>query len=101
MKKSILGLFALGITFTAFATEPHDFSRFENITQIPVSGIVTPKVVKFKTNDYYNGNTILLDENQEIIPHKWIRKSQKIKSQNITVASVSSKFDIIMNKFII
>lgn len=70
-----------------------DYSRFEDVTKISVTGIVTPKIVRFKTNNYYNGNTILLNDKNEIISHKWIRKSQKIKSQNITVSEVSSQFE--------
>ena len=95
MKKTLI-IFGLLITSISFATTKEispDFSRFENITKIKVSGITTPKVVKFKTHNFQNGRTVLLNEKNEIISHKWIRSSQKIKSQNITASKVSSNFE--------
>ncbi len=96
MKKITFIIFSLIFTSLSFATTKElkpDFSRFENITKIKISGITTPKVVKLKTKKFYNGQTILLNQDNEIITHKWIRSSQKIKSQNIKVTNISSVFE--------
>lgn len=92
MKKLLLA-FGLILTSSTFAEEIPDFTRFEDKTNITITDIKTPKVVRLKTNDYYGNNTVLIDENGTITKHRWIRKSEKIKSQNITVKSVSSTFE--------
>ncbi len=96
MKKYIFIAFSLISSSISFATTKEispDFSRFENITKIKISGITTPKVVRLKTKKNYDGQTVLLNKDNEIISHKWIRSSQKIKSQNIKVSAVSSAFE--------
>ncbi len=69
-----------------------DFSRFEHLTDITVSNITTPKVVKFSTTNIRPYGTVLLDDKGVVLPHKWIRKSQKVKQQKIRSITASSTF---------
>ena len=92
MKKLFVSLF-LFLPAIAGAENP-DFSRFKSQTQLQVSGIGNPKVVIFesKLNPITIRKTALVDQNGEIVPHKW----QQVSRQNvgekpkISVQSVSS-----------
>lgn len=92
MKKFLIISLSL-LTISTYATENPDLSRYEKVTKIEVSGIVTPKVVKYQTTDYLGSNTLLLNDKQEVISHKWITQYEKTKKQNITVSNTSSEFE--------
>lgn len=82
------------ISFASKSTEmPLDYSRFEKKVDITVSNIITPKVVKFETLEYFGNKTILLDENQKRIPHQWIHSYEKIKKQQNITVKTSSTFE--------
>ncbi|MCK5460438.1 thrombospondin type 3 repeat-containing protein [Candidatus Gracilibacteria bacterium] len=87
----VFGFFFFSLT--TFAEEPQDFSRFEKQVKFSVSGIITPKVVKFETKEYFGNQTILLDEKGNLLPHKWVRSYEKTKKQNVMVSKVSSSFE--------
>lgn len=82
----------LSLTAKAIETTP-DYSRFEKQVEIKVSNIITPKVVKFETTEFFGNNTILLDETKKRIPHKWIHHYEKIKKQKNIITETSSVFE--------
>ena len=69
-----------------------DLTRYKNfyLLEVPES-IITPKVVKFETDNLIEGG-ILINEKNEVISHKLISRLEKINSQKIFVSDVSSVF---------
>jgi len=98
MKKplSILAflLFSIIKTYYTYAEiQAPDYTRFEKKVEIKVQGIITPKVVRFKTNEYFGNNTVLLNDKGDIISHQWISKYKKIQKQQIKVSEATPKFE--------
>jgi hypothetical protein len=95
MKKIFLSILVLSLPILTFAEDSAvlDLSRFESKTEIKVSGIITPKVVRYQTSEGSGQKTILLNEKGESITHRWITKYEKIKNQKISVKEVSSKLE--------
>ncbi len=87
------------LAFAADEEDP-DFSRFEKKTNIEVSGITTPKVVRYQTSEYHGAKTVLLNEDGDIISHRWITKYEKVKKQSLTVKEVSSTFEGIQESLV-
>jgi hypothetical protein len=82
------------IPTTIFASAGEiDTSRYEKAVDIKVEGVITPKVAQFSTKEFTGGQTLLLDENREIIPHRWIRSYEKTKSQDFSVSDTSLGFE--------
>ena len=90
MKKFLLALFFPILIFAA-ENSKKDFSRFAHFYEFEISGIVTPKIVKFVTENFLE-NGVLIDKNGEILPHKIIRKTEKISQQKNFSVETSSNF---------
>jgi len=93
MKKT-LTIIGLLITTTIIAGHHKDFSRFENATKIEVPEITTPKVIIMETPYFFAGNTVLVNDKNEVISHRWSQKNTETKSSiNITDISTSSTLE--------
>ena len=93
MKKVLLICFAFFLTFTSVSAEDLDLSRYEDVKKIKVEWIITPKVVKFTTyEDFYN-QTLLMNDKNEVISHKWVRINENIKQINVLNIETSSVFE--------
>ena len=99
MKKT-LTIISLLITTTIFATagqsaaeKQKDFSRFENMTKIEVPEITTPKVIIMETPHFFAGNTVLVNDKNEVIPHLWHRQNTETKSA-INITDISTSYSL-------
>jgi len=92
MKKFTIFGFGLLFFSVGFAA-PMDLTRFENLTEISVSGIVTPKVVKFRTGEFFGRGTVLLDENDELVRHRWVRRDLNFRVKNVRAVESSSALE--------
>lgn len=80
--------------FTIASADPEiDTSRYKKITNIQVKGIITPKVIQLETKEFHGSNTLLLNEDGEIIPHIWMHNFKNINKQIYKISSVSSEFE--------
>jgi hypothetical protein len=80
-----IGILFFGVTQAVQAETP-DLTRFSKIYDLQVTGIVTPKVIRFQTTDYLGRFGVLQDEDGEIVPHRIIHRSEKLKKQKLTIA---------------
>lgn len=91
MKKSFF-LFGFLAIAGMVSAQANDFSRFEKKTEIFVSGITTPKVIRFQSSEDAGKNTVLLNQEGKSISHFWTKERGNIQS-NYRVESVSSSFE--------
>ena len=92
---------AMTFVSSVLANQKIDTSRFENFVILKPVNIKTAKVVKFTTNSFPSGITLLLDENEKVIPHRFISKWERIsKDQKIKIEKVSSTLEGIKENLI-
>jgi len=91
--RKILILASFLVFPAAFSAETGDTSRFESFWEIETKGIVTPKVVRVEIPEEVWGETILVDEMENPLPHEIIREREILPTPNIAVESVSSVFE--------
>src|SRR3989338_11669563 len=79
---------------SVFAVKVIDFSRMERKTDITVTGIITPKVVVFETEENIITPALLVDESTGmLLPARVERVSSLSKAVSAQVVSASSVLD--------